>query len=188
MRKNFGAKAFSYPQPVFIIATYNDDGSADAMNAAWGGISNDQEISFCLARTHKTVANLKATGAFTVSIAVEAQLKACDHVGVVSGNKVPDKVAQAGLTPVKSTLVNAPLFQELPMALECKVLSYDEESERLVGEIVNVSADESVLTDGVIDPAKLRPLVYDPANHTYLVAWETVGKAFQKPELTAVKK
>ena len=81
------------------------------------------------------------------------------------------------MTPVKSTLVNAPLFQELPMALECKVLSYDEESERLVGEIVNVSADESVLTDGVIDPAKLRPLVYDPANHTYLVAWETVGKA-----------
>ena len=178
MRKNLGAKAYTYPQPVFILAAYGEDGTPNAMNAAWGGISNDTEISFCLARTHKTVANLKKTGAFTVSMATVDQLAACDYLGLVSGNQVPDKVARAGFHTEKSSRVNAPVIAELPMVLECRVKSYDEENERLVGEILNVSADESILTDGKIDPAKLRPLVLDPVNHTYLVAEQAVGKAF----------
>ena len=182
MRKDFGAKPVTYPQPVYMIGTYDENGNPDVMNAAWGGISNDTEISFCLARTHKTVANLKKTGAFTVSMATEAQLAACDYVGMVSAKKVPDKVAKAGFHVEKSSRVNAPIIAELPMVLECKVKSYDEESERLVGEIVNMSADKSVLTDGKVDPAKLRPLVFDAMNHTYLVATKTVGKAFAHPE------
>lgn len=182
MRKDFGAKPLTYPQPVYMIGTYDEQGVPDVMNAAWGGISNDTEISFCLARTHKTVANLKKTGAFTVSMATEDQLAACDYLGLVSGNKVPDKVARAGFHVEKSSRVNAPIIAELPMVLECGVKSYDEENERLVGEILNVSADESILTDGKIDPAKLRPLVLDPVNHTYLVAERAVGKAFAHTE------
>ena len=101
----------------------------------------------------------------------------CDYVGVESANKVPDKFAKAGFHATKSEFVNAPLINELPMALECKVKSYEDEI--LVGEIVNVCADESVLTEGKIDPKKLKPIAYDPVNHTYVGLGDVVGKAFQ---------
>ena len=178
MRKDFGAKPLTYPQPVYMIGTYDEQGNPDVMNAAWGGISNDTQITMCLSAGHKTVKNILKRGAFTVSMADEAHVAACDYLGLVSGNQVPDKVARAGFHTEKSSRVNAPVIAELPMVLECRVKSYDEENERLVGEILNVSADESILTDGKIDPAKLRPLVLDPVNHTYLVAEQAVGKAF----------
>ena len=178
MRKNFGAKPILYPQPVFIIATYNEDGTANAMNAAWGGISESNEISMCISAGHKTTKNALARGAFTVSMATVDKVVECDYVGMVSGNKVPDKVAKAGLHVTKSEFVDAPLIDELPMAVECKLISYDENTCRMVGEIVNVSADESVLTDGKIDPVKLRPITFDGMNHTYLTLGEKVGNAF----------
>ena len=178
MRKNFGAKAMCYPMPVFIIGTYNADGTPNAMNAAWGGISEETEITICVDSAHKTAENLMARKAFTVSMATVKMLAACDYVGIVSGNDVPDKFARAGFHAVKSEFVDAPLIEELPMAVECRLISYDPESCRMVGEIVNVCADERVLTDGKIDPAKLRPIVFDGANHTYHVLGEQVGKAF----------
>ena len=116
--------------------------------------------------------------AFTVSIATADFVNECDYVGIVSGNKVPDKLTKCGFHTVKSELVDAPIILELPMTLECKLKSYDAESCRLVGEIMNVSADESVLTDGKIDPMKLRPIIYDSANHGYHVMGERVGNAF----------
>ena len=104
---------------------------------------------------------------------------ACDYVGIVSGNQVPDKVAQAGWTVTKSDFVDAPLFDQLPMAMECELISYDPEACRLIGRIVNVSADESVLNDqGKVDPAKLRPITFDPMNNGYLVLGDRVGNAF----------
>ena len=178
MRKNFGVKTWTYPQPVLMIATYNEDGTPDIMNAAWGGISDSDEISIAVSGTHKTAENLRRRGAFTVSFATAGQVAACDYVGLVSGNKVPDKFARAGFHVVKSEFVDAPLVEELPMALECKVRSYDPETDILKGEIVNVCADESILTDGKIDPAKLRPIVYDPANHDYLEIGAKVVNAF----------
>ena len=178
MRKNFGAKPVIYPQPVLIIGTYDAAGVPDAMNAAWGGISEETEISICLSPEHKTVENILARKAFTVSMATADQVAACDYVGIVSGNDVPDKVARAGFHAVKSELVDAPLFEELPMAVGCRLISYDPESCRMVGEIVNVCADESILTDGMIDPANLRPITYDGMNHTYHVLGEAVGRAF----------
>ena len=180
MRKNFGAKPWTYPQPVFILATYNEDGTPDAMNAAWGGISEDKELSMCISEGHKTTANILARKAFTVSMATAEQMVACDYVGIESGNQVADKVAKAGWHTTKSEFVDAPLIDELPMAVECRLVSYDPESCRLVGEIVNVSADESVLDeDGKIDPDKLRPITFDPIYHTYRVLGEKVGNAFQ---------
>lgn len=182
MRKNFGAKPILYPQPVFIIATYNEDGTADAMNAAWGGISEANEISMCISANHKTTANILARKAFTVSMGTADTVTACDYVGLVSGEKEPNKMEKAGFHTIKSGFVDAPLIEELPMAVECKLVSYDPESCRLVGEVVNVCAEEFVLTDGKIDPAKLMPIVYDGMNHTYLVLGEKVGNAFADGE------
>ena len=179
MRKNFGAKPICYPQPVFILAAYDEDGVPNAMNAAWGGISDDKEISFCISAGHKTTHDILARKAFTVSMADAAHVVECDYVGVVSGNDVPDKLARCGLHTTKSEFVDAPLINELAMALECRLVSYDSETCRLVGEIVNVCADESVLTDGKIDPAKLKPITFDPVNNAYLVLGEKVGNAFQ---------
>ena len=180
MRKNFGAKAMCYPMPVFIIGTYNEDGTPNAMNAAWGGISEETEITICVDDSHKTAENLLARKAFTVSMATAAQMVACDYVGIVSGNKEPEKFAKAGFHATKSQFVDAPLVNELPMALECEVISYDPETCRLVGRIVNVCADESVLGDnGKVDVQKLQPITYDPVNHQYLVLGESVGRAFQ---------
>ena len=180
MRKNFGAKPWTYPQPVFILATYDKDGIPDAMNAAWGGISEDKELSMCISAGHKTTANILACKAFTVSMATAEQAVACDYVGIESGNKVADKVAKAGWHTTKSACVDAPLIDELPMAVECRLVSYDPESCRLVGEIVNVSADESVLDEnGTIDPDKLRPITFDPIHNAYRVLGEKVANAFQ---------
>ena len=179
MRKNYGAKAICYPMPVFMIGTYNEDGTPNVMNAAWGGISEEQEISICVDNAHKTAENLLLRKAFTVSMATAQYMAACDYVGIVSGHKEPDKFAKAGFHATKSEFVDAPLIDELPMALECEVLSYDPASCRLVGRIVNVSADESVLGEnGKVDVAKLRPITYDPMNHHYLVLGEKVGQAF----------
>jgi flavin reductase (DIM6/NTAB) family NADH-FMN oxidoreductase RutF len=165
--------------PVFIIGTYNADGTPNAMNAAWGGISEEAEISICVDSSHKTAENLIARKAFTVSMATADTLTACDYVGIVSGNKEPNKFAKAGFHATKSEFVDAPLIDELPMALECEVISYDEETCHLVGRIVNVSADESILGEnGKVDVAKLRPSTYDSMNHHYLVLGEKVGNAF----------
>lgn len=179
MRKNFGPKAMCYPMPVFIIGTYNADGTPNAMNAAWGGISEEAEITICIDSEHKTAENLLSRKAFTVSMATAKMLNACDYVGIVSGNKVPDKFAKAGFHATQSQFVDAPLIDELPMALECQVISYDVETCRLVGRIVNVSADDSVLdTNGKVDPAKLQPITYDSMHHKYLMLGEAVGQAF----------
>lgn len=179
MRKNFGPKPALYPMPVLILAAYGEDGVPNAMNAAWGGISEENEISMCISPEHKTTENILARKAFTVSVGTADQVVACDYVGVVSGNEVPDKVAKAGFHTSQSAFVDAPLIEELPMALECRLVSYDPETCRLVGEIVNVSAQESVLNaEGVVDPAKLRPITYDAMNHTYLTLGEVVGNAF----------
>ena len=179
MRKNFGAKAMCYPMPVFIIGTYNEDGTPNAMNAAWGGISEETEITVCIDSTHKTAENLMARKAFTVSMATASQVAACDYVGIVSGTKEPDKFARAGFHATKSAFVDAPLIDELPMALECEVISYDPESCRLVGRIVNVCADESVLDEnGKVDAAKLAPITFDPMHNRYLALGESVGRAF----------
>jgi len=179
MRKNFGAKPVLYPMPVLLIGSYDENGVPDVMNAAWGGISEENEISICVSEDHKTTSNVIKRGAFTVSVADAQNTVAADYVGIVSANDLPDKVKRAGWHAIRSEFVDAPLFDELPMALECRLKSYDGETCRMVGEIVNVCADERILgDDGKIDLAKFRPITYDPVHHTYRVLGEVVGKAF----------
>ena len=180
MRKNFGAKPITYPQPVFIIATYDENGKADAMNAAWCGIADENQIVMCLSSYHKTVKNVLAKKAFTVSMATADKVAECDYVGIESANKVADKLDRAGFTTTKSQFVDAPVIDQLPMALDCNLISYDESTGLLFGEIVNVGADESVIGEnGKIDPSLLRPITFDPVNNAYLVLGEKVGNAFK---------
>ncbi|MCQ2079680.1 MAG: flavin reductase family protein [archaeon] len=179
MRKNFGAKPLMYPMPVYMIASYGSDGTPNVMNAAWGGIIGENRVAICVDRSHKTTENVVARKAFTVSVATVDQTVACDYVGIVSGNDVPDKFARAGFHAERSEFVDAPLIRELPMALECRLISYDPETEVMLGEIVNVCADESVLTDGRIDPMKVRPIIYDSSMKGYYSMTEKVGSAFK---------
>ena len=174
-RVNYGAKPIMLPQPVLIIATYDENGVPDAMNAAWGITTDFQEITISLGE-HKTTDNLAVRKAFTVSMATEDQVIACDYVGIESARKVPNKFEKAGFHATKSEFVDAPLIDELPMALECRVKSFEDGI--LIGEIVNVSADEGVVTDGKIDLKKLRPIAFDPCNNVYVALGEKVGNAF----------
>lgn len=180
MRKNFGKKPWCYPQPVFILAAFDKDGKPNAMNVAWGGIYYDDQIAMCISANHKTTENILTSKAFTVSMADVDHIEACDYIGIVSGNKEPDKLKKAGFTVIKSEFVNAPIINELPMTIECNLISYDPEMCTLIGEIINVSADESILDEnGKIDPAKLKPITFDPVHNAYLVISGKAGNAFR---------
>lgn len=178
MRKNFGAKTWLYPMPVLIIGTYDENGVPNAMNAAWGGIYDTNQVMVCLADEHKTTENIKKNGAFTVSFATAKTVAACDFVGIVSACDMPNKFAKAGFTSTKSEYVNAPIINELPMTVECKLIKFNEDG-ICIGQIVNISADESILDEkGSIDAKKLDPIIYDGVTHAYWNIGDKVGKAF----------
>ena len=177
-RKNFGAKPFLFPQPVLIIGTYDENGKANAMNAAWGGIVGADEIMIDLSH-HKTTENLMKTKAFTVSAADAEHVVACDYVGSVSGSTEPNKMEKAGFTTTKSEFVNAPIINELPVTLECELVDVIGGSKYL-GRIKNVSVDERVLgEDGEISLDLFLPITYDTVHHGYYRLGERVGNAFQ---------
>ena len=178
MRKNFGAKPWVYPQPVLIIGTYDADGKPDAMNAAWGGQYSENQVMLCLGK-HRTTENIKLKKAFTVSFATAAQVVASDYVGIVSADDTPDKMERSGFTTTKSEFVDAPVINELPLTLECRLVKFNEDG-NVIGEIVNASADESILdSSGNIDSAKLDAIIFDPANAAYIRLGEKVGNAFK---------
>ena len=176
-RKNFGADhaLVTTPQPCVMIATWDKDHNPDVMMAAWAGQLDYKQIVISLAR-HKTTENLEQTGAFTVSFADERTMAESDYFGLVSGNKVPDKVARVGFTVMPSPNVDAPIINEYPLTLECRVVSF--EDGMLIGEVVNQSADESILTDGKVDLAKLKPIVFDAAGMCYRAVGDSVGQAW----------
>ena len=176
-RKNFGPNhaLMTTPQPCVMIATWNKDHTPDVMMAAWAGQYDFNQIVISLSK-HKTTENLELTGAFTVSFADERTVAESDYFGLVSGNKVPDKVAKVGFTVTPSPNVDAPIINEYPLTLECRVESWN--NGVLIGEIVNMSADESILTDGKVDLGKLRPIVFDAAANTYRAIGEVVGQAW----------
>lgn len=181
-RVNFGPKTWLFPEPALVIATYNEDGSVDAMTAAWGGVCQETPpgVMIDLAADHRTTANIRRTKAFTIAIPTVDTVVPTDYFGIVSANKEPRKFEKSGLTARKSENVDAPIIEEYKMVLECKL--FDEfvikEDVRVVGEIVNVSADESVLTDGKIDAKKLKPIAWNPITREYVALGEVVGLAW----------
>lgn len=179
MRKNLKAKAYVYPLPVLIVGTYDEKGIPNAMNAAWGTVCDTAQVSICLSAGHKTVKNLLKTKAFTVAIADAKNVVPADYVGVVSANDVPDKLKNTCWHIAKSEFVNAPVIEEMPLVLECKLVSYDTETEICIGEVVNVSVDEEILNEkGKIDLTKFQPIAYDCDTHGYYKLGERVGNAF----------
>lgn len=178
MKQNLGKQTWLYPMPVLIIATYDENGNVDAMNAAWGGIHDTNQIGICIDPSHKTASNLLLKKAFTVSIADASHVVECDYLGIVSANKEPEKFIKSGFTASKSEFVDAPIIAQLPMTLECEMISYDEKTGCMVGNIINVCVDETILTDGKIDVSKLAPITYDPVNHKYIQLGAVVGNAF----------
>ena len=176
-RKNFGPDhaLVTTPQPCVMIATWDKDHNPDVMMAAWAGQYDYKQIVVSMSK-HKTTENLEQSGAFTVSFADMRTVAESDYFGLVSGHKVPDKVAKVGFSISPSPNVDAPIINEYPLTLECRVISWKDGI--LVGEVVNQSADESILTDGKVDLDKLQPIVFDASSMTYRAIGDTVGKAW----------
>lgn len=180
MKKDLGAKAALFPMPVLIIAAYDEEGNVNAMNAGLGTVCGRDRIVLMISADHRTTKNILKTGAFTVALADKDTMAVADYFGIVSGNKVPDKFSRSGCHAVKSRYVNAPVISEFPVTMECEyVETIDTENVyAIVGRIVNLSAEEKVLTeDGKIDTSKLNALIFDQFQCTYCIATETVGKA-----------
>jgi flavin reductase (DIM6/NTAB) family NADH-FMN oxidoreductase RutF len=179
-RTNMGAKLYVTPQPALMIATYDENKVPDVMMAAWGGQYDGNQVCFQLSK-HKTTDNLRLTKAFTLSFADARTVAQSDYFGIVSGNDVENKVAKAGFTWKDSPNVNAPIINEYPLAMECKVVEMIERGNGgafVVGEIVNAVADPAILTDGKIDIKKLNPLVWDASSLNYFTIADSVGKAW----------
>lgn len=181
MRKKLNVTDGIFPMPVLMIATYNDDGSVNVMNAAWGTMIDRDKVALNLSETHKTVKNIKERKGFTVSIADAAHVTEADYFGVVSGNKDPKKFEKSGLTATRSEFVDAPVVNEFPICLECEFVEYqgDENGIGVVGKVVNVTADEKVMKDGKIDISLVNAIAYDPFTSGYYKVTERVGDAFK---------
>ena len=182
MLKNLGVKPYTFPMPVLMISTYNEDGSVDVMNMAWGGVCAENMVALNIDEDHKTSENIKRTGAFTLSIADVDHIEEADYFGIATGNKVKDKLARSGLYATKSTRVDAPIVEEFPLTLECRVVECQHTvyGFRVLGEIVNVLADEKVLdAKGKVDPTKLNAFVFDQFQNGYYAIGEKVGQAWK---------
>ena len=181
MKKELGVNPYLFPMPVLMIATYSDGDVVNVMNMAWGGICADNMVSLNIEENRKTSENIKKRGAFTLSIADIPHIEAADFFGIATGNKMPDKFERSGLTAVKSEKVDAPIVQEFPLTLECKVVEDKMEvyGHHVIGEIVGVLADESVLDEtGKVDVTKLNAFVFDQFRNGYYAIGEKVGQAW----------
>ena len=179
--KSFGQKSWMLPQPVLIIGTYNSDGTPNAMNAAWGGQWDAKEIIISMG-AHATTENLARCNEFTVAFATKDTMVASDFVGIVSAKNDPEKMQKTGWTAIKADNVNAPVFTDFPMTLECRILRKIDESEEgyyIVAEIVNILVNEEYLAeDGKPDVEKMQLITYDPVHHGYMALGDRVGNAF----------
>jgi len=181
MRKQLNITEGIFPMPVLMVATYNEDGSVNVMNAAWGTMQERGTVALNLTETHKTVQNIKARGAFTVSIADAAHVVEADYFGVTSGNKIPDKLGKAGLTASRAEKVDAPVINEFPLCLECQFIEYQSNDYGcgVIGKVINVTADERVMPDGKLDMSLVNAIAFDPYTHGYYRVSERVGEAFK---------
>ena len=181
MRTKLNITEGIFPMPVLMIATYNEDGTVNVMNAAWGTMQERNMVALNLTESHKTVKNIKNKGAFTVSIADAAHVVEADYFGVESGNRVGDKFARSGLTASKAEFVDAPVINEFPLCLECEFVEYQDNEYGIgvIGKVVNVTADESVMVDGKLDMSLVGAIAFDPYTHGYYKVTERVGEAFK---------
>ena len=181
MRKDLGVQPAVFPMPVLMVAAYDENGTVGVMNVAWGMVCVHDKIALFIDEGHKTTKNIRAVKAFTVSLADKDHMDVADFYGIATGNKMPDKFAKSGYHAIKSAHVNAPVITEFPVTLECELAEIveTENMHAVVGTIVNVSADENVISEnGKIDPLKLNALIFDQFQAGYYVATEKVGQAW----------
>lgn len=180
MRKKLEKRAHISPAPVLMVASYNEDGSVNIMNAAWGTMQSFDKIMVNLGKANATTKNIKKRGSFTVSFADIDHVEAADFVGLVSGNNYPNKFEDSGFEVEKSEFVDAPIIKDLPVCLECEFIEYQDEENGagVIGEVVNASVDEKALTDGVFDPVRAGLLVFDPISLSYYSLGEYVADAY----------
>ena len=166
--------------PVLLISTFNEDGSVDVMNAAWGTMLDRDVVALNLTETHKTVQNIKERGGFVIHIADAKHVAEADFFGVVSGNKEPEKFKKSGLSFVKSDIVDAPVINELPIAMECEFIEYqnDETGIGVIGKVLRTSVEEEHLKDGRVDIDSVEAIAFDPYTHGYYKVGGRVGEAF----------
>ena len=181
MKKQISTTEAIFPMPVLLIATYNEDGTVDVMNAAWGTMQERDTVALNLTETHKTVENIKARKGFVVHIADAKHVKEADFFGVTSGHKIKDKLAASGLTCTKSEVVDAPIINELPIAMECEFIEYQNDATGIgvIGKIVRTSVEEANLKDGKVDIDSLEAIAFDPYTHGYYKVGGRVGDAFK---------
>ena len=181
MKKNLGAIPAVYPMPVLMVAAYNEDGTPNVMNAAWGMICGMDKIALFIDEDHKTTQDILQKKAFTVSIADKAHMDVADFFGIATGNKMSDKFAKTGYHATKSERVDAPIVEEFPLTMECELAEVvdTENMYCIVGKIVNTMVDEETLDEkGKVDPSKLDALIFDQFRSGYYVSGEQVGKAW----------
>lgn len=180
MRKELNITEGIFPMPVLMVATWNDDGTPNVMNAAWGTMASRDHVALNLTETHRTVQNIKKRRAFTVSIADADHVKEADYFGVVSGNRTADKFAASGLHAVPAAHVNAPVIEEFPLCLECEFVEYQDGTYGLgvIGRVVACTADEKVMTENGLNMDKVNAIAFDPYTHGYYQVQGRVGEAF----------
>jgi len=181
MKKEIKTTEAIFPMPVLLISTFNEDGTVDVMNAAWGTMLERDYVALNLTETHKTVQNIKARKGFVVHIADAKHVVEADYFGIVSGNKVPDKFERSGLTYTKSDLVDAPVINEFPIALECEFVEYqnDETGIGVIGKVRRTSVEEANLKDDKVDIDSIEAIAFDPYTHGYYKVSGRVGEAFK---------
>ena len=181
MKKQIKTTEAIFPMPVLLVSTFNEDGTVNVMNAAWGTMVDRDVVALNLTETHKTVRNIKARGGFVVHIADAKHVVEADYFGVVSGNKAPDKLAKSGLTATKSDLVDAPVINELPIAMECEFVEYQSNEYGLgvIGKVLRTTVEEANLKDGKVDIDSVEAIAFDPYTHGYYKVGGRVGEAFR---------
>ncbi len=181
MKKQIKTTEAIFPMPVLLISTFNEDGTVDVMNAAWGTMLERDQVALNLTETHKTVQNIKVRKGFVVHIADAKHVVEADYFGIVSGNKEPDKFAKSGMTFTKSDLVDAPVINEFPIAFECEFIEYQNDATGIgvIGKVLRSSVEEDLLKDGKVDIDSLEAIAFDPYTHGYYKVGGRVGEAFK---------
>ena len=181
MKKEIKTTEAILPMPVLMVSTFNEDGSVDVMNAAWGTMLDRSRVALNLTETHKTVENIKARKGFVVHIADAKHVKQADYFGVVSGNTQKDKFAKSGMSFTKSELVDAPIIDEFPIAFECEFIEYQSDDTGLgvIGKVLRTSVEESNMKDGKVDIDSIEAIAFDPYTHGYYKVNGRVGEAFK---------
>ena len=181
MKQQINNNDAMFPMPVLLISTFNEDGTVDVMNAAWGTMLDRDMLALNLSETHRTVQNIKARKGFVVHIADAKHVVEADWFGVVSGNKEPEKFAKSGMTYETSAVVDAPIINELPVAMECEFVEYQNDTMGIgvIGRILRTSVEEAVMKNGIVDVDALEAIAFDPYTHGYYKVGGRVGEAFK---------